>query len=126
MLVPPPTLNVLAEPLSFIVVQQSLTLLCSGMLSLSVNTDVSINVSWSDPLGLVLKTEQEVQLSSDQKIQSQLSLPSLPFSGAGNYTCLVTIIPLSAPMYVYGIHTTSQVEIVIMNGKLDYIFLHLM
>ena len=96
-------------------------LLCSGVLSSAINTNVSITVSWSDPLGQVLKQEQMLWPPSNQRFGSQLYVPSVPFSGAGNYTCLVTITPQSSAMYVHGTHMAGQVSVAIMNGMLDYV-----
>lgn len=87
------------------------------MLSSAISTDVSINVSWSGPHGELLLTEQILQPARNQKFASQLYLPSVPFFGAGNYTCFVTIIPQLSLAFVYSTYASSQVEIAIMNGN---------
>ena len=91
------------------------------MLPLAITADVSINVSWSGPSGQLLQSEQILQPAGNQMFASRFSLPSVPFTGAGNYTCFVAIIPQSSLAYVYGTNASSQVELAVMNGNLSLV-----
>ena len=110
-----------AQPTGFIVVQQGLTLLCSISLSSSIQTNTVVNVSWVNPLGQTLKYEL---MSGNSGIDSQLYLPSATFSDGGNYTCVVSVAPQPASIYLSGTVTSRQVEVAIMNGKVCYCGVH--
>ncbi|KAL5486424.1 hypothetical protein EMCRGX_G018896 [Ephydatia muelleri] len=87
--IPPPTVTITAAPSQVTTIGGNITLTCDIQLDPSVDSNVTVNSTWTGPNSL---TSSSI-LSSPY--QSTLMLGSLTTTSAGNYACSVLVSPFN-------------------------------
>ena len=97
--VPPPAVITSAELSQVVTVGSNLTLTCNIQLDPSVDSNVTVNSTWTAPGGATLSGSNPSWTGSSY--QSTLMLTSLGTGDAGNYICGVSVTPM-ASQYITG------------------------
>ena len=109
------SLSTSREPNETLYVNQNVTLTCTASLSPTVDTSVTVVVTWSGPRGV----QSNTAMTTQREYTNAVTHSQLQTSDSGNYTCSATARPdVSSTFVAASTNTTSVLSIVVVGKTL--------
>ena len=105
------------QPNETLYVNQNVTLTCTAHLPPSVDTSVTVVVTWSGPRGVYSSTTT----TTHGAYTSTVSVDQLQTSDSGNYTCSAIASPDVSSTFVAASTNTTSVLNIVVGGKTPFI-----